>query len=441
MMLWLLLGLAGVCAQNPITIQQGMYCTQWVTGFTKTGWLSYPPLNTYGVVLNANLYYECYDNADGEDQVCAGESRAICPWARGPGCYSTVVEGRNLQDLKCVSDTHYSTCVAGCITAATCTNAPQFASYTGTDSSCPWVCSSGFYQSGSSCTSSASLVVPGSCSAETSCYQESLVLYWWGQAGAAIQCSGNSMTAPGSNFPYGVCHVNDITADAPQPDPPRGYIQTISPYSNTLAALVSVNISVLDSDIDFVNYDYVILLSASVGASSFFQLGSCGDSYATGNFCQYFKSTPGCLTQYITACTSVTINNIVYDRLVLSLTIPGSSFYQDVTTPQSAAANEPTDPNTWFSMSYSWQVACAQCPSGEYQAGCQGGNVGTCTSCAMGTYSNFSGATVCSPCPSATYSNYTGATACASCQPCSPGYYTQAVCGGSSPGNCTKCTN
>ena len=92
-------------------------------------------------------------------------------------------------------------------------------------------------------------------------------------------------------------------------------------------------------------------------------------------------------------------------------------------------------------MSYSWQVACAQCPSGEYQAGCQGGNVGTCTSCPMGAYSNFSGATVCSPCPNGTYSNHTGATACASCQPCSPGYYTQAVCGGSSPGNCTKCTN
>ena len=37
MMLWLLLGLAGVCAQNPITIQQGMYYTQAVCGGSSPG--------------------------------------------------------------------------------------------------------------------------------------------------------------------------------------------------------------------------------------------------------------------------------------------------------------------------------------------------------------------------------------------------------------------
>ena len=120
----------------------------------------------------------------------------------------------------------------------------------------------------------------------------------------------------------------------------------------------------------------------------------------------------------------MTIGGTEYDNLIMTFKTSGNAFYQIIGVPSTNDNGAIIDPNTWFNISYTWQVACAQCPPGQYPAGCQGGNVGTCTSCAMGTYSN-----------------HTGATACASCQLCTVAGYYLAGCAGSSSGKCTKCTN
>ena len=326
-----------------------------------------------------------------------------------------------------------------------CTNAPQFASYTGTDSSCPWVCNSGFSRSGSSCVSNASLMVQGNCASEVSCS-----ITAGGPSITAITCAGNAMVDYGTTF-NGFCAGVDGNGN---------HIITASPYSNTIGAVVILNISIADGDVGQAYFEYVITSDTSNFAKAqytgfYFEMAQYLDTYTTNN-CPYLQEIP-----HATGCSSVTVDGTEYDNLFMTFKIPGNAFYQMIDVPENGYGTI-IDPNTWFNISYTWEVACAQhqlapCPRGQYQAACQGGNVGGCTSCAMGAYSNFSGATVCSPCPSATYSNFSGATvcspcpsgtysnrtgvtACASCQLCTVAGYYLAGCAGSSAGNCTKCT-
>ena len=451
MMLWLLLGLAGVGAQNPISVGAGQYCTSWAPGFTvPTGYYNFmysSGVEASGYLINANTYGTCLYTVHytelycpNMDKVCATEAYAICPWVRGSSCsevsyYNFAQTGYSSQPIPECSDgmeLYIVTCVSGCkVQPSPCTGLPAYAYFTGpaavitNGSTCPWACNSGFYQSGSSCVSNASLLVQGGCSSEVSCF-----LTTGGPSITTITCAGNAMVDYGTTFNGFCLSLNG----------PLNYIITASPYSNTIGAVVILNISIADGDVEEASFEYIITsnnnnLDNAQQSGFYFEMEQYLSTYTTNN-CPYLQEIP-----YATGCSSVTIDGTEYDNLFMTFKIPGNAFYQIIGVPSNNYGIIITDPNTWFNISYSWQVACVQCLAGQYPMGCQGGNVGTCTSCPMGTYSNFAGATVCSPCPNGTYFNHTGATACASCQLCSPGYYNQAVCGGSSPGNCTKCTN
>ena len=150
-MLLLLLGLALVGAQSPVTVGNGQYCSNYYGGNSNCEWF--------------NDYYNSEQEYDAP-QVCA-PGGYCCVWAYGTGCSLVEVDsfaGNGRRRLLQREYTSLWDCAAGCVTAASCTSIPN-AYFTGPASpvtsatACPFQCNTGYVKSGSSCTPSSSCQV------------------------------------------------------------------------------------------------------------------------------------------------------------------------------------------------------------------------------------------------------------------------------------------
>jgi len=144
-MLLLLLGLALVGAQSPVTMGNGQYCSNYYGGSTDCEW--------------DNDYYNVNQWEDSA-QICA-PGGYCCIWAYNQGCTLVeIIAGRRDH----TTDSSWWDCAAGCVTAASCTSIPN-AYFTGPASpvtsatACPFQCNAGYVKSGSSCTPSSSCQV------------------------------------------------------------------------------------------------------------------------------------------------------------------------------------------------------------------------------------------------------------------------------------------
>ena len=139
----LLLGLALVGAQSPVTVGNGQYCSNYYGGSTDCDW--------------TNDYYNPDQEGD-SSEVCA-PGGYCCIWAYGTGCsfvQANVHSGGGRRRLLQSEYSSYWNCAAGCVTAASCTAIPN-AYFTGpaspvtTATACPFQCNAGYAKSGSAC--------------------------------------------------------------------------------------------------------------------------------------------------------------------------------------------------------------------------------------------------------------------------------------------------
>jgi len=137
-------------SQIPLTPGTGQYCSYYADGFTS---------DLGGILYLGSVHTYITDcSKDGHNQVCAGQSQAICPWSAGIYCDNMYVPydycGDNCHSCSNTEGIYY--CSAGCVTVSPCTPISN-AVFTGaavpmtSATGCPFTCNTGYTKSGSSC--------------------------------------------------------------------------------------------------------------------------------------------------------------------------------------------------------------------------------------------------------------------------------------------------
>ena len=427
---------------EPLTPGVGQYCSQWQTGYTQTGDIQeyLPGFSGWWVHVPSNTrYWEVETNLRLHNVLCLNEVLVmlgtsyvftICPWTRGAYCFSDVISmycSAPTTGHSCFESPPYASdlmenqgrCLPGCSALGACTNLPANAFFTGnattvTDpSTCPWSCNTGYYALQGVCIPIASVIVPGQCTSDASCYS------MLSPADETFKCSGNLFAFDDYSYTQGTCQIFQGYYIADNSDP---YSQTLFTYhgsgivaisnANAVSAIINFtsrfelsNTNVLDF-----NFGYGPIQITEAGTSNSIPLKTF----------DIFAQSP--TNQYL-------IFNQTYE-------IPANTFYIKFIGDFSAQ-----NPLEFFNVRYSWKYQCAYCSANQYCSGCSSTSKGTCTPCQFGGVSPAGsvGAGTCIPnCP---HGYYQQGSTCIACTACLNGYTNPSCSGTVGPGVCQKCIN